>query len=195
MISTALNIIDGMKNVLNVCVCLQETCICRLNRIGICIPIKLHINLICSSLVSDTVQFINLDDEIKIHLNNKGEDSENESKNPHEINKLQFKSANEIVDDFQDIFRDMSNKIKTVVYLSHNYRLLKYGGCEKIYYFCPSESLISTLSSDENFNLEKFNVFKQDLLLRKGNKMTVYSSIDILTRSIQDLFEDIHMKV
>ena len=176
--------------------CLKDNCICdKINIIGVCIPVRKHINTLVNTLICESAKFVDLDAQIDQHLNSNGDDpSGNIALGPHEINKLQFKAGLSVIDDLNNIYKMVSHQIGTVVYVSHNYRLLKFSGCDTVNYFCPSDTLINGID-DENFNIKNYNDFKQDLILRKNSKINVYNSVDGLIDQVHIMFPGSNIKI
>ena len=192
-------IITAFKTGQLVCGCLKDNCLCdaitKLNIIGLCIPVRKHINTIVNTLVCENVKFVDLDAQIDQHLSSNGEDvSGCVSLGPHDVNKLQFKAGLNVIDDLNNIYKMLSHQIGTVVYISHNYRLLKFSGCDSVNYFCPSDTLINSID-DENFNIKTYNEFKQDLILRKNSKINVYNTVDNLIDQVHIMFPGCNIKI
>ena len=59
----------------------------------------------------------------------------------------------------------------------------------------PSDNYVSTMSSDENFDMKEFNAFKNDLMYRKASKITIYNGQNELLNEIKLLFPELHLKI
>ena len=198
MMSGIVEFIGAVKSAMVCISCFKENCICvnKVVILGICTPLRKDINFLTMSLFSENTKLIDLDAEINNHLSNNNENvSANIISTPHEINKLVFQSGHTLVDELTNIYQNVSNQTKNIIYLSKNYRLLKFSNVSEIEYYMPSDNYVNSISNEDNFDMKEFNAFKNDLMYRKSSKITIYNGQNELLNEIKLLFPELHLKI
>lgn len=106
-----------------------------------------------------------------------------------------FQLGKTIYDDSIEILNSSQHSVKFVIILSSDYRLLKYLGIKKIFYFLPSQNLINQIKKENpNFNDEMYQKVKIDMYNRKENKINIYDSFSDLNTQVINLF-NVQLKV
>ena len=140
-----------------------------------------------SNLQNDNVVFIDLDYELKNELD--ADDLEKINSNTQlSISRLVYTKSRMIVDQIGLIYKNSQKQIKQFVFISNDYRLLKFCSCKAINYFICSDEYHQQLKAEPNFNEEKYQKFRIDLLSRKKDKMMSYSSYGDLYNQVIKLY-------
>ena len=140
-----------------------------------------------SNLQNDNVVFIDLDHELKNELD--ADDLAKIDNNTQlSISRLVYTKSRMIVDQIGLIYKNSQKQIKQFVFISNDYRLLKFCSCKSINYFICSDEYHQQLKTENDFNEEKYQKFRIDLLSRKKDKMLSYSSNDDLYRQVINLY-------
>ena len=141
-----------------------------------------------ANLQNDNVVFIDLDYELKNELD--ADDLPKIDNNTQlSISRLVYTKSRMIVDQISLIYKNSQKQIKQFVYISNDYRLLKFCSCKSINYFICSDEYHQQLKTENNFNEEKYQKFRIDLLSRKKDKMLSYSSNGDLYRQVINLYQ------
>jgi hypothetical protein len=142
---------------------------------GLCIP-RFHIKNLVNSLTSENYLLVDLDTEIKLKMDELGE-----NKKESLLDIQEYEMAKKISSTLEEITQKLN---KDVIYLCSNYRVLKFVGCTKIFYFMPCKEM--NVEADEN-TLKEFQYIREDLLNRKRNKLNVYNSENALLNLVLSL--------
>ncbi len=145
-------------------------------------------------LQSDKTVLIDLDKEIKESIDEKGKkEIQNDNTNLF-INRLLFSIGKIVCDEISNITSNTSNSINQIVFMSSNYRLLKFCDVKSITYFIPSESYYSTLKLQSGWNEALYQEVKNDVMNRKSDKIKIFVSADDLCNQLSSLF-NLNIKV
>lgn len=160
---------------------------------AICIP---YIDpLLLNSLNSTSCYIVNLDAEIGITLD---EDEKNQSSSVGALisGRIIYNKCIAIVTELKDVILHSSNSITSFIFISVDYRLLKYSGTgSKILYCVPSEAYYQILKLQPGFNNELYNKVKNDLVARKSSKLIIYHSLVDLENLICKQFPSVTIKI
>ena len=154
---------------------------------GICIPNGCGKSFVSNVLESDEYHIIDLDQETVEDLDQDEKDSIL-NQNQMKISRLIYSKSKMIIQEVLDILKHSSNKGKSIILVSSDYRLLKYNEASTIYYFMPSDLLVEQLKKEPCFNEKKFQACKQDLIKRKNDKLIIYNSLDELQKIVSTKF-------
>lgn len=191
---SALKILSCLCGTCTICVSSQQAIEDKIHSYdGLYIPYMCETD-ITKNIQSDTIEFIDLQNELKDELD---EDDLRaiETKTSLNANRLIYNKSKEIVKQIDDIYTNSSNQHKHFVFVSSDYRLLKYVHCTNIHYLCPSDSYHNELKQKPEWNEDKYQVCRTDLLSRKKDKIIVYSSANDLIEHIIKIYPDATIKI
>jgi hypothetical protein len=129
-----------------------------------------------SHLTSTDTLFIDLDPEIFSSLD---DDEKELSKIVHttlNVNRILFQKGKEVVKDLVEMINGITKSFKKIVFLSRDYRLLKYIGIPTIIYTLGSNSYYNSLKLTEE-NKNDIKNYSDDLKKNKGDKLIIYQNI------------------
>ena len=93
------------------------------------------------------------------------------------------------VDELKDVITKSSNAISKFIFFSIDYRLLKYSGTgTQIIYCVPSDTYYQELKLMIDWDDITYQKVKNDMVLRKGNKIIIYHSLIELEKIICDMY-------
>ena len=155
---------------------------------GVCIPPGSGKTAVIKNLDSESTVFIDLDPEVNQEFD---EDDQKKliSNTSLAVSRLTYTKSKDVMQEIQDILKNTSKQIRRFVFVSSDYRLLKYVNCKNIQYFLPSDNLYKKLKENSNFNDDKYKEVKDDLIRRKKDKLQIYLSIEELLSKIADMFK------
>ena len=170
------------------------TLLCKTTINSICIPF-INDNLLIN-LSSKSTYIVNLDKEIFTTLDS---DERLQSAIGALISpRIVYNKCLAIVNELIDVIIHSSGEIKAFLFISNDYRLLKYSntGGSKIFYAVPSDAYYQILKNETpNWNDQLYLKIKTDLVNRKGNKLVVYHSFVDLQNIIVKQFPGITIKI
>ena len=162
-----------------------------------------HIDAICcpyieksllDNLSSKNTYIVNLDDEIKNSLD--VDEKEQKPIGALISARIIFNKSGNIVDELKDVIMNSSNAITNFIFISIDYRLLKYSQTgSKILYCMPSDAYYQILKQNPEFDNVLYTKIKTDLILRKSEKINVYHSLNDLQNIICKNFSNVNIKI
>ena len=164
-----------------------------LTRVSIMVP-NMCANDLKNNLTSQSTVVCNLDAEVDIEID---EDDKHKktSNNTLNVSRTVYNKGKDIITDLEDIFLNTSNATTTILYISCDYRLLKYCGVVNIEYFMPSDAYHTELMKQKDWNESAYQVTKQDLVDRKKDKLHIYTSASDLQSQVLVLYPSINLKI
>ena len=179
-------LLSGLYNM----VCGKRT----LTRVSIMVP-NMCANDLKNNLTSTSTVVCNLDKEVDIEIDEDDKLKKCTSGNTLNVSRTVYNKATQIVDDLEDIFLNTSKATNTILYISSDYRLLKYVGIQTIEYFLPSDAYHNELMKQTGWNENVYQVTKNDLVDRKKDKLHVYTSAADLQSQVLVLYSSINIKI
>ena len=148
---------------------------------------------LCKQLTSDSILFIDLDFEIDQSLD---EDDKKLDPSSHLYVTRLYNNAKRIVEELSEM-NEMSSKLNTLLFVSNDYKLLKFCGCNDggIDYFICSDFLHEQLKGASNWNEVRFNAIKDKLIANKKEKLHTYSSLGDLIEQVIVLYPEARLKI
>ena len=165
-----------------------------LNRVSIMVPNMCAIDL-KNNLTSKSLVVCDLDKETDIEIDEDDKHKKSTTGNTLNVSRTVYNKATQVVSDLEDIFLNTSNATNTILYISSDYRLLKYVGIVNIEYFMPSDAYHNELMKQKDWNESAYQVTKQDLVDRKKDKLHIYTSASDLQSQILVLYPMISIKI
>ena len=159
---------------------------------GICIPVSSHIKYLLSQITSENYLFVDLDNELNQKLNEIGETKQDNTL----LDIREFELSKRISSTLEEITQRLN---KEVIYFSSNYRILKFVGCTKVYYYLPCKEMNLNIDDidavktapqhrgGDDKGLKDFNLCREDLLNRKRHKLNIYNNENQLLSSVMNL--------
>lgn len=167
-----------------------------LTRVSIMIPDMCGSIDLKKNITSTSCVVCDLDSEVDIEIDEDDKTKKmNGTGNTLGISRVVYNKATTIIDDLEDIFLNTSKATNTILYISSDYRLLKYVGIPTIAYFIPSDDYHNKLMTQTGWNEAKYQVTKQDLVDRKKDKLHVYTSSADLLAQVLVLYSSINIKI
>ena len=169
------------------------TLLCKTTINSICIPFIDETLL--ENLNSKSVYIVNLDKEISNTLDN---DEKNQSAVGALISpRIVYNKCITVVEELIDVIIHSSGEIKAFLFISSDYRLLKYSNTcgDQVFYAVPSDAYYQVLKELPNWNDKLYQKIKTDLVNRKGNKLVIYHSFVDLQNIIVKQFPGITIKI
>ena len=160
---------------------------------SLCIP---YIDeTLLQNLSSKNTYIVNLDKEISNTLDS--DEQKLESVGELISARIVYNKSIATITELKDIILNSSNAITQFLFVSIDYRLLKYSGTgSKIVYAIPSDAYYKTLKSNTpNWDDALYTKIKNDLIARKGGKLQVYHSLIDLQTLIVNNFNNITIKI
>ena len=159
---------------------------------SLCIP-YIDENLL-NNLVSRNTYLVNLDKEISNTLDS--DEQKLESVGELISARIVYNKSIATITELKDIILNSSNAITQFLFVSIDYRLLKYSGTgSKIVYAIPSDAYYKTLKATPNWDDALYIKIKNDLIARKNAKLQVYHSLIDLQNLIVNNFTNITIKI
>lgn len=155
---------------------------------GLIIPPKCGKTTLINSVTSENTLFIDLDPEIRSEFKSEEQAKLDIPNSSLDVNRLLYSKSKEIVAQIMDLVNGTSKSIRKIVFVSSDYRLLKFIGVGHIAYMMPSDSLVQKLKASGQL-VEKFDKTRQDLIERKGSKLQVFGSFDDLQKIVIAQFD------
>jgi hypothetical protein len=148
---------------------------------------------LCKQLVSDSILFVDLDHEIDQSLD---EDDKKLDVDSHLYIARLYNNAKKIVAELSEM-NEMSKSLKTILFVSCDYKLLKYCGLNDggIDYFICSDSLHEQLKGASNWNEGRYDKIKDQLIANKKEKLHTYSSLNDLIEQVIVLYPEARLKI
>ena len=168
-------------------------CSKKITRVSIMIPAQCGANDLKSTLHSTSTVICNLDDEIDNDLDD--EDKAKSSGNTLSISRVVYNKSLSVITDLEDILLNTSHAINTILYISTDYRLLKYAGVVDIEYFLPSDSYHTELMKSKDWDEVKYQTTKADLVSRKYSKLYIFGSKQDLQKIVLEKFPSLTQKI
>ena len=148
---------------------------------------------LCKQLVSDSILFVDLDFEIDQSLD---EDDKKLDSDSHLYVARLYNNAKKIVEELAQM-NEMSKSLKTILFVSCDYKLLKFCSLNEggIDYFICSDSLHEQLKVNGNWNEERYNRIKNQLIAHKQDKLHTYSSLNDLIDQVIAIYPEARLKI
>lgn len=164
---------------------------------------NLQINAICipyidpsllNNLVSTSCYLVNLDAEVGNTLD---EDEKNQASLGALISpRIIYTKCIAIVNELKDVILNSSNSITQFIFISIDYRLLKYSGTgSKILNALPSDQYYQILKLQPDWNDALYDKIKNDLVTRKSSKLVIYNNLLDLQSIICKNFNSVTVKI
>ena len=146
-----------------------------------------------NNLTSDTILFVDLDAE---YSQVKDMDNAKLDSSSSLFLTRMYNDINKIVDEISEM-NEVSNKLKTIVFISSDYKLLKFCGCNSsgIDYMIPTDSLHTELMKNDGWNEVEYQKLRTDLLARKSSKIQTFSNLQDLLSQIIAIYPEAKIKV
>lgn len=174
------------------CACNISECICgHAKHEGILLPfLKTSLK---NNLTSESTLIVDLDAELEQSLD---DDDKKLDPSSHLYVARLYNNAKKIVSEIAEM-NEISKKLDTILFVSSDYKMLKYCGCDEsgIDYFIPSDGLHEDLKKASNWNEDKYQGVKARLMQFKANKLKTYSCLNDLIKQITEIYPDCKVKI
>ena len=166
---------------------------CRATHEGILIPKGCLKSSLRNNLTSESISFVDLDFETKQDVD---EDHDKLDHNSSLYLTRLYNDCQKIVDEIASM-NEVSNKLKTIVFISSDYKLLKYVNANQngIDYFIPSDAFHDELKKNDGWDESKFQILRTDLIARKSSKLKIFTGLADLLNQVCAIYPDAKIKI